>query len=286
MVNILVQLFPGAAAGAVLVWLLRGWISERLKQSISHEYSAKLEIYKNELERRLQALRHDYEVNRLRTTLFFDHQRAAFAELLAKIAEVNLEWWRTGYEEDVGLIEPVPGALLKELRGLYYKHQLFLDNDSVMAMELLFEVYHESLPFDDGTGSGAVSRDVRMAYDNAEYLQPRIASLFQYKIGVTSDYRPIRQIALLGAIKILNRYSFGEIDLPVSGPLKLGWQDGAAESVMKAEHNFDDLVRIMRKFHSYLQTETATFHEAEASLERYIAVLDPKIPNNNPLTSQ
>jgi hypothetical protein len=273
--DLLAQVLPGAVAGAALAWLLRGWISERLKQSISHEYSAKLENHKSELELRVQALRHDYEVNRLRTSLFFDHQRAAFAELLAKIAEVNQEWWRTGYEDDIGLVKPVPNTPLRQLRNLYYEHQLFLDTDSVMAMELLFEVYQDSLPFDDGSGSGPKSGDVREPYDTAEYLQPRIAALFQQKIGVASDQRPVRQMALLGAIRILNRYHFRAIGLPVGGALKLESPDRAAEGVMRAERNFDELVKAMRRFYSYLQTETTFFHEAEASLGRYLTVLAP-----------
>ncbi len=265
------QIFPVAAVGAGLALLLRGWISERLKQSISHEYSEKLETFKNELNLRVQALRHEYEVNRLRTSLFFDHQRMAFAEILAKIAEVNCEWLRTGYEDEVGFIEPVSKIMLQQLRQLCYKHQLFLDNDSIMAMELLFEIYQDSFN----------NSKIPESYDSAEYLRPRIAALFQQKIGVASDKHPIKQIALLGAIRILNRYHFHEIDLPVSGQLKLGWQDAAADGVMKAEHNFGELVRIMRKFQTYLQTKTTTFYEAEASLERYLTVLDPKLPSND-----
>jgi hypothetical protein len=271
---IVTQVLSGAAAGAALVWLARSWISERLRQSISHEYSQRLETHKNDLEIRVQSLRHEFEVHQLRTSLFFDHQRSAFGELLAKIAEVNDEWWRTGYEDDVGLIAPVPSGPLRELRELYYRHQLFLDTESVMAMELLFETYRDSLPFDDNSGAGPYARDVREPYDNAEYLQPRIASLFQSKIGISSDRRSARQIALLGAIRIMNRYHFSDIQLPVGEPLKLKTPERSVEAVMKAERHFDLLLFNLRQFHNYLQTESAFFHEAELSLGRYLAVLD------------
>ena len=267
------ELLPGALAGAAIAWLLRGWISERLKQSIEHEYSAKLENLKNELNAKLETIKHGYEVHQLRTSLFFDHQRTAFAEILAKVAEVNQEWW-SGYEPDIGLTEPVPSAPYRDLKALYFKHQLFLDSDSIMAMELLFDIYRESFPFDDGSGNEPIARDPRGPYDNAEYLQPRLAALFQQKIGVAADRRAVRQLALLGSVRILNRYHFADIELPVRGDLKLLGSDGAAEAVMKAERNFDALVEKMKKFHSYLQTETAFFHEAEASLERYLAVFE------------
>jgi hypothetical protein len=274
----MMEILPGAFAGGALVWLLRHWISERLKQSISHEYSSKLENLKIELNAKLEAVKHDYEVHQLRTSLFFDHQRAAFAEILEKVAATNQEWWRTGYDSEIGLCIPVPHVQYRLLKELYFKHQLFLDAESIMAMELLFEVYQDSFPFDDGSGGDPIQRDVQGPFNSAEYLQPRLAALFQQKIGVASDARPVRQIALLGAIRILNRYHFADIDLPAQGSLKLGTLDGPAAAVMKAERHFAQLIEKMRQFNVYLQTETGFFHEAEVSLGRYLAVLENTVP--------
>lgn len=273
-ISFLADVLPGVASSAFLVWLLRGWITERLRQSISHEYSEKLENHKNELNAKLEAVKYEYGVNQLRTSLFFDHQRAAFGEILSKVAETNREWWHTGYEEDIGLNSPVPGVHYQELKVLFFKHQLFLDSESIMAIELLFQVYEDSWPFDDDSGKGPIARDVREPYDNAEYLQPRLAALFQQKIGIANEDRAVRQIALLGAIRILNRYHFTNIGLPVTGPLKLASSDGPADAVMKAERNSVELLKEMKRFQSHLQTDPACFHEAEASLGRYISVLD------------
>lgn len=268
------DLLPGAAAGAAIAWLFRGWISERLKQSIGLEYSSRLENLKNELNTKLETMKHGYEVNQLRTSLFFDHQRIAFAEILTKVAEINQEWWDKGYEPDVGLTTPVPSAPKRELKILYFKHQLFLDSDSIMSMELLFDIYEDSLPFHDGYGGDPIERDVRGPYDNAEYVYPRLAALFQQKIGVAIDTRALRQLALLGSVRILNRYHFPDIELPVRGDLRLDVSDGAAEAVMKGERNFNYLLEKMREFQKFLQTDSAFFHEAEARLGRYLAVLD------------
>src|SRR5208283_2959814 len=102
----ILSILSGGAAGACLVWLLRNWISERLKQSIQHEYSQKLETHKAELNARIQALQHENQLQQLRTSLFFDHQRNAFAGILAKIAEVNQTWFDQSFEDEVGLKEP------------------------------------------------------------------------------------------------------------------------------------------------------------------------------------
>ena len=106
--DIILNIISGGATGALLVWLLRGWISERLQQSIRHEYSQKLENHKAELNTRIQAIQHENQIQQLRTSLFFDHQRNAFASLLAKIAEVNQVWIENEYTEEEGLTGPVP----------------------------------------------------------------------------------------------------------------------------------------------------------------------------------
>ena len=73
----LLSILSGGISGAVLVWLAKGWISERLKQSIHHEYAEKLESYKTELNSKVEGIKHENQVSRLRTSLFFDHQRDA-----------------------------------------------------------------------------------------------------------------------------------------------------------------------------------------------------------------
>jgi hypothetical protein len=104
----ILSIVSGGATGALLVWLLRGWISERLQQSIRHEYSQKLENHKAELNTRIQAMQHENQLQQLRTSLFFDHQRNAFAAFLTKIAEVNQAWIEKEFEDEIGLTGPVP----------------------------------------------------------------------------------------------------------------------------------------------------------------------------------
>ena len=50
--TIVASVGAGGVTGALLVWILREWLSERLKQSISAEYARRLEEYKRELELR------------------------------------------------------------------------------------------------------------------------------------------------------------------------------------------------------------------------------------------
>jgi len=269
----ILSIFSGGATGALLVWLLRGWISERLKQSIQHEYSQKLETHKAELNTKIQAFRHENELQQLRTSLFFDHQRAAFAGLLAKIAEVNQIWFDKAYDRDEGLSGPVPYEAYKQLLAAYHQHQLFLDVSCLAAMELVFDCYSDSFPYDDGSGGSPIPRDVDAAYEAVEYLRPRLTELFQSRIGVPVSGQAELEIALFGAIRLLNGYHFGEIDLPVKGLLKLTDQDRPSDAVTKAEDNLDELVLKLRQFQEYLKRNHGIFHEAATKAVRYLGML-------------
>jgi hypothetical protein len=268
----ILSIFSGGATGALLVWLLRGWISERLKQSIRHEYSQKLETHKAELNARIQALQHENQLQQLRTSLFFDHQRNAFAGILAKISEANQTWVDREYEYEVGLTGPVPSEAYKDLRTTYTQHQLFLDPSCLAAIELVLDCYSDSFPFDDGSGEPPKPHDLNLAYETIEYLRPRLTELFQSKIGVNVSGRGEREIALLGSIRLLNRYHFREIDLPAKGTLELTHQDRAAEAVAKAEDNLDELVSKLKQFQALIGRD-GVFHEAATKIARYLAML-------------
>ena len=136
------------------------------------------------------------------------------------------------------------------------------------------EYYRDSFPLHDGYGPPR-PRDVDAAHDGVEYLQPRIADLFQEKIGVSKGSLAERKIALLGAIKLLNRYQFAEVELPVKGTLELTNRDSPADAVSKAEEHFDELLSKLRQFQAYLRRDGGFFHEAAMKTTRYLTILQP-----------
>ncbi len=272
----ILSLLSGGAAGFVLVWLLRGWISERLQQSIRHEYSQKLENHKAELNTRIQAIQHESQLQQLRTSLFFDHQRNAFASLLAKIAEVNQAWIDKEFVNDEGLRGPVPYDAYKDLQATFYTHQLFFDNACLAAIDLILKCYSDSFSIDERSGD-RYDRDAGAAYDAVQFLQPRLAELFQNRIGVSTSRRAEREIALLGSILILNKHHFKKVGLPPNGSLKLDHDDRPAEAVVIAESNFDELIEKLREFESYLKSDGGWYHEAALKTTRYLEILSPPL---------
>jgi hypothetical protein len=97
-----------------------------------------------------------------------------------------------------------------------------------------------------------------------EYLQPRIASIFQRAIGLNENRSPSREVALLGSIIMLNRYVFTDIKLPGTINLSITPGDGAGDLVAKGNQHFGELLGKLREFCT-----------APDFLDTVIAILNP-----------
>ena len=273
------SILSGGASGAILVWLAKGWISERLKQSIQYEYAEKLESYKTELNSKIEGIKHDNQVSQLRTSLFFDHQRDAFASLITKIAQLNGEWMKS-YDPEDGLYVPVPIEGYRELENLLYKHQLFLDEECLMVMSLTMNAYSRSFPYDDGSGAPPHQNDSRPHVSYIEYLQPRIASIFRSKIGVEADPQHLTDVAILSAIELVNNYHFLDVGIPPKGNLSTKRIENASDKVAIGQENIEELIVLLKAFDAYLCRDGGWFHEAQLQVKQTLNVLG-KMPNKS-----
>lgn len=202
-----------AATSGAIFKLGKEWLSIRLKASITHEYSEKLQAHKKELDielkqqqsvldGKLQEVRLQHEIVQTRTTLFFEHQVKAFAKLLEQMSW-TIDCWHTSRQRESSYLPPAPLDGRISVTKLIREHQLFLDPDCQAALEVITDAYRHSLNYDDGSGAPPHHQDTEARLEDVEYLQPRIAALFQKKIGVDYDRHALRQIGLLGAIRLV-----------------------------------------------------------------------------------
>ncbi len=270
--ELMLNIVSGGLSGAIIVWLFRHWISERIRESIKHEYAQRLEAYKAELNANMQAALYERQLHQLRTSLFFDHQRLAFASILSHIAETKRRWSEVGYDPDEGWMnEPVPSGEYDKLKKVYSDHQLFLDQDCIFALNLVLEAMSDSFPFQEGDGT-LQHRDCHEPYERLVFLQDRVAMLFQEKIGIRASPEAREELALLGAIKLVNHYHFASIDLPVKGVLLLTQNDNASEAVIKARNNKKVLISKLKEFKDYLEKE-GSFYEASVRATQCLTLL-------------
>jgi hypothetical protein len=273
----------GGVSGAVLMWLTKSWISERLKQSISHEYSKKLELHKHEhsqgLERlrsdldvELEKARHYNQVSQLRTSLFFDHQRSAFAAIIKQAVEVNDKWVQ-GYRPEEGLYDAVPKAEFAALVSLFYEHQLFLDDECLVLMTVLMEAYKESYPYFDGERTHY--KDNSEIFEFVGYVVPRMASVFRGKIGVGNSSAHLKDIIVLAAMILVNGINLHVLglDFPPKGVLFARNKHNAAEMVKNGMDNLPELVSKLGDLDNYLNADDTGFVDVQLKVSRCLAVL-------------
>lgn len=281
----LLSILSGGISGAVLVWLAKGWISERLKRSIKYEYAEKLESYKTELNSKVEGIKHENQVAQLRTSLFFDHQRDAFVALITKMAQINTEWM-AHYEPEEGLYEPVSSNGRREFESLLYQHQLFLDEECLMALSLVTSTYYRSLPYDDGSGAPPHQNDSSQHVSYITYLQPRIASIFRGKIGVASDPQHLIDVAVLSAIELVNGYDFLEVEIPPKGALSTRKIKNAADKVAVGLDNIDDLIELLKTFDKYLSRDGGWIHEAQLKVKQTLNILEKCLTSQSTRTQK
>ena len=192
-------------SGAI-VWLLKEWISNRLKGAISYEYSEKLQEHKMRMDDQLaaqkkqfdadlQAVRLAHEVNQTRTSLFFDHQRNAFSEISSEISSQLTTWGHILSEAEPmrrGFILSFKNDLQKRVSD----HQIFVDPECQAALELVIDIYNTYAGRQDYPHEADVPSELQCVL----YLRPRIVALFQKKIGVPYDTRALGEIGVLGVI--------------------------------------------------------------------------------------
>lgn len=268
----ILSIISGGIGGAILTWLLRNWISERLKQSIKHEYAEKLETHKAELNAKMQSILHERQLHQLRTSLFFDHQREAFAAILTQLAKTRTKWWEIAGDPEEPFIEPVPQEEYKEFKKLFYDHQLFFDSDCLLAIDLALKAMTDSFPYCDFSGPPQL-RECREPYERLEYIRERMAQIFQEKIGVGPADKAKLEIALFALIKLLNSYHFSKIDLPVKEPLKLSNRDEPSEAVTKAQHNIELLIAKAHELQNHL-SKKGYFDDALVTTDRCLKIIE------------
>lgn len=221
METFLSSLITGGIGGGILTLILRNWITERLKQSIQHEYSHKLETHKSELNVKLQSIIHDKELYNLRTSLFFDHQRKAFAEISSQLAQTKDEWFSIAFDPEESFVEPVPTEQYKTFKRLFYEHQLFFDIECSLVIELALQAMQDSFPFQDTLYGPEEKRECYEAYQRLEYIQERMVQIFQEKLGLSPAISAKRDLAYLTLVILLNRHRHDISELMIEGKVPL-----------------------------------------------------------------
>lgn len=235
----------------------------------------KVESIKTIYAQNLEKIKFDNELAKVRTSFFLDHQRLSYASILELISEIFDEWAKgMDYENDNFV--SAPRDSYSKLQKMYYKTNLYLDEECALLIVLLQEAIIHSMPYDVNDEKVLDQDRCRAAFDRFQFFFERGVFLFREKIGLNSTANSMNDIAILGGIILINRYHFSEIELPHKGVFSIR-RHSVKELVKIGNIHIQELINELRKFKTYLERDPqyeVFFNSAYLELVIYLKVLD------------
>ena len=138
--NILAGVASGGLAGAAVIWLAKSILSERIKNSIKHEYDLRLEVHraslKSELDKQIEMFKSQVKAQESVAQTKWEIKRDACLKALDTVDALwaNMEWKGTdakGKEVGSAAIEKQPPPTIGDVRNCYNSLVLSCDTESV-----------------------------------------------------------------------------------------------------------------------------------------------------------
>lgn len=224
-----------------MLWLIKKWLPSRIEYSIKHEYDKEIEKY-----------RYNFQIEMQKTSLFFEYRQKSFSFLIKFIADIQEEWLsriRIAYDE----YEPrnAPKMSLEKLEDAIIKNQLFLDQDCLLALNLLKDALSDG--WADADPNEEYEIETYEPYERFVNISAFTFNLFQEKIGITGT-NISKQIGLIGAISELNKFNADDFHIPDS--IKIQEKDcNVNRYLLKAQENEKDLIKNLKDLLEYLKNK-------------------------------
>ena len=242
--KIIINGITGGFGGVVISWIFNNIFKERLKQKIKSEYEKELKSFQATIDLQINDIEHRHQIHQLKTSLFFDHQRQAFSEILEQISIVLNEWDKLFDPEDF-FYDSVPKTELDKYNNLVFKHQLFFDDECSMFLAQANEAMTDSIPFNRDQ---EFNHETREQLYRLHYIHERLIFIFQEKLGYSTAYSHKKDLALLGLLQTINILS-----KPNGFPKEL--------SIKKRKDDAEDIVRIGYKNIELLKNYSKVYSE-------------------------
>ncbi|MCP5518235.1 MAG: hypothetical protein H7A45_13355, partial [Verrucomicrobiales bacterium] len=133
--SVIAGIASGGLTGAAVVWLAKSILSERIKNSIKHEYDIRLEVHrsslKSELDRQIEVFRSQLKTQESVAQAKWDIKRDSCLNALNIVDAcwANLDWSGTdarGKQIDPAAIEKQSPPSIEEIRSCYNSLALVL----------------------------------------------------------------------------------------------------------------------------------------------------------------
>jgi len=220
---------------AIKILFGSGFVGLVLKEYLQRSFDSKLSSQKDEFQKQVKSIEHQNQLDQLRTSLFFDHQRDAFAEIIKRLSDL------------IHKIDPIDSKEPQTKKPHYEEfckvvdsHRLFLDEDCLTAIDLI----QDWIFIYDGGDEPIELHNPFNAYYFLWYLNKQLSGIFRSKIGVEDKLSYLENVALIGAIFLFNRYHINKL----SENLKITSGTQIESVAIAAREHKEFLVKSLQEF--------------------------------------
>lgn len=178
--TITASILSSASVAGLILWLVRSWISERLKNAIRYEYDQKLESHKTQIryesERELEHIRAELQIDAERRSIQYSKIFTGIAETVAGTYErlvkakdavasyVSLiEWSGEPSKEDK---RKVAGEALQDFIDYFKIKKIYLPHETAQKVEeFTFGLRDVTIDFMHGVEKGRDERRIQRGED-------------------------------------------------------------------------------------------------------------------------
>ena len=243
-VSVAATIIASLGGSGIIIFSLSNWLgkvwAERLMQSEKMKFAKEID-----------EIRHRFSIEQNKLFIIHENQKDSFRRVIKGMYDCTRY---LAQEPDVAW-EPTDNKKSEKLSEILLQEALFIGADCehalrIFQMVLQSTIYHYDFNPDPG------DRKLRQSYEQLNFISERIIEYFRLRIGISEEVDPLKDVFMIGACLILNRYHFREAGLPTEGIFKIELNQGPSELVSIAKENKNQLEQEILNFINYLEGDS------------------------------
>ena len=270
----------------IIVMFIYQAIKKAIDESIKNRFDLlkekEIEKLRADFNTVLEAAKHQYQIDQLRTSYFLDHQKNIFSEILHELTHVSNDIEKS-YDFEESTFRWPPKDLYERTNKVFLQGILFLNKRILLIKDLFLRTLITIQPKEEPGGRTHMpdNKTVIFALNEQLYLIESLAELFQSMIGLTAKKDVFRDLAIYGTIILINEFHFAS-HFPTKGRFKKTNFDSVRALILEGKEHLSELTGELDKFLTVLKSkENQVFYEEYLTGEIFYTELKK---NNNEIS--
>ena len=206
----------------------------------------------------LENIKHELQLEQQKMSIVYQQQKDSFRKVLMAMHNA-IEAIAANIEGDGGDWLPITEDKVSAFSRVLAEESLFMEERSDHALRLFREIMWTAVRYEDTYPRSDV---VWRSYNQMKFISDRLAEHFRLRVGLESRKTDsLFEIELLGACRLINRFTFPDSGMPTNGPLRYQDHGSATQLVALAREHPEELRSELSKLRNALISHSSIFFE-------------------------